>query len=82
MQSPATTASLLALEPIVIKCGEPERRLHRIKPLPPRHIGAFDGEKYSRCRGYEESYGAARAMLWLISVTACLFVAAMILGAL
>ena len=79
MQSPYTTARLKAVDPIVIRCSPvPARRIHRPAP---RNLGGIEGERLSRCRGYDESYGLTKALLSLIALSGFLLAAAMLLGA-
>ncbi|MGB3415746.1 MAG: hypothetical protein WBA36_03665 [Mesorhizobium sp.] len=81
MQSPATTARLKALDPIVIKCGPVTGRVRNINPPAPRHLGTFEGERKRECAGYDESYGATKAALSLIALTGFMLAAAIFLGA-
>ena len=45
------------------------------------HLGTFDGERRRRSTGYREDYGAAKALASLAAMTAFLFVAGLIAGA-
>lgn len=47
---------------------------------PTVHLGFFEGENKSRCRGFDETYGALHTALSLITVIFSLFAAALLLG--
>lgn len=56
------------------------RRGHRLPP-PAVHLGAFDGRRKRGAPVPDESYGLTKALLSLMAVTAFLFCAALVLGA-
>lgn len=45
------------------------------------HLGTFDGERKSRCRGYDEPYGAARALTSLAAITFFLYAVSLVVRA-
>ncbi|MER8478401.1 hypothetical protein [Mesorhizobium sp. M0159] len=50
-------------------------------PVPPRNLGVIEGERLQRARGYHEDYSLAKNLASLAAVTAILFCAAVIFGA-
>lgn len=51
-------------------------------PIPPRNLGVIEGERLQRSRGYHEDYSLAKNLASLAAVTAILFCAAVVMGAL
>ncbi|MCF6112347.1 hypothetical protein [Mesorhizobium muleiense] len=49
--------------------------------IPPRNLGVIEGERLQRARGYHEDYSLAKNLASLAAVTAVLFCAAVIVGA-
>ncbi|MER9875608.1 hypothetical protein [Mesorhizobium sp. M0195] len=62
--------------------AERRRQYQSSHPVPPRNLGVIEGERLQRARGYHEDYSLAKALASLIAVTAILFCAAVIFGAL
>ncbi|TIS78113.1 MAG: hypothetical protein E5W94_11045 [Mesorhizobium sp.] len=77
-------------EQLVIVCSalpgpsraERRRQYQSSHPAPPRNLGVIEGERLQRSRGYHEDYSLAKNLASLAAVTAILFCAAVVMGAL
>lgn len=58
-----------------------QRQHQSSHPIPPRNLGVIEGERLQRARGYHEDYSLAKNLASLAAVTAILFCAAVIFGA-
>lgn len=62
--------------------AERRRQYQSSHPVPPRNLGVIEGERLQRSRGYHEDYSLAKNLASLAAVTAILFCAAVVMGAL